>query len=401
MTKPSELYGRPWSEREYIIVLHYYRANRSNPRHHLANYIKEVAALLGRTPSAVVMRMENYASLDPEEASRTGLINISNLGKKVFEEWQGSEDSLKACAEVLIRDIQNATVPTLFDPEPVRIPRAFGKYELLDPLGDGGFGSVYSCVNTQDQAAYALKIIKTDRLLDREVVSRFRREIRMLKTIRHPNVIQIHEDNLDDTPNFPAFVMDLAKCSLTQYLENTLGGRPSNNGLRPTLDPTRAAVIIQEVIKGVEVLHSNAPPVAHRDIKPDNVLLMPNDTWVIADFSLAKFLPQALVTTTFATASRQAWGTHGYSAPEQFQDFRLADQRADIYGLGVLTWELFSPSWPPYDRGATGLADPLEKVVLRATERIRENRYQSIFEFRSAVTEALAEMSLCERSESS
>jgi hypothetical protein len=69
MSKPSDLYVRPWSEREYIIVLHSYMANRNGPRHHLCDYVKEIAGVIGRTPGAVVMRMENYASLDPAETA--------------------------------------------------------------------------------------------------------------------------------------------------------------------------------------------------------------------------------------------------------------------------------------------------------------------------------------------
>ena len=52
MSKPSDLYGRPWSEREYIIVLHSYLANRNGPRHHLCDYVKEIAGIIGRTPGA-------------------------------------------------------------------------------------------------------------------------------------------------------------------------------------------------------------------------------------------------------------------------------------------------------------------------------------------------------------
>jgi serine/threonine protein kinase len=391
MYKLSELYGRPWSEREYIVVLHSYIENRHRTPHRSREHIDQIATLIGRTPGSVLMRMENYASLDPEQTDhRIGLINISQLGRKVFQDWAGKELSLKACAEVFIRDIQSKNIPTLFDPEPIKLPQAFGKYELLDLLGDGGFGAVYSCINSEDNRVYALKIIRTDVLADAEMVGRFRREIRALKSIHHPNIIRIHEDNLDKAPKYPAFVMDLAECSLTAYLKDRLS--PMNVGdKRPLLPPKEAADILFSVLNGLESLHRHDPTVIHRDIKPDNILRLYDGSWVLADFGLAKFLPRAVVTTAFATASRQAWGTHGYSAPEQFQDFRLTDQRADIYSLGVLIWELLSPSWPPFDRTCTMLPSSVDHVVLRATDRNREQRFASVADLRRDLEEAMNE----------
>ena len=102
MPKPSDIYGKPWSEREYIIVLHNYMLHRDEPRHHLRDYVKDIANMLGRSVGSVVMRMENYASLDPKETQRRkGLVNISALGRKVFSDWFQREEALRDCAEVL------------------------------------------------------------------------------------------------------------------------------------------------------------------------------------------------------------------------------------------------------------------------------------------------------------
>lgn len=378
MPKPSDIYGKPWSEREYIIVLHNYMLHRDEPRHHLRDYVKDIANMLGRSVGAVVMRMENYASLDPEETQhRKGLVNISALGRKVFSDWFPKEEALRACAEVLIRDTRAADQPSLFDPEPVRLPWAFGKYDLLDPIGDGAFGSVYSCVNSDDQKVYAMKIIKTDKIADFEVLGRFRREIKALKALSHPNVIAIHEDNLDEQHDFPAFIMDLAESSLSEFLEKRLGGVPAGTN-RPTLPQAETVAILKSVINAVQTLHENKPPLIHRDLNPNNILRMSDGRWVLADFSLAKFLPTAVVTTTFATASHQGWGTDTYTAPEQWQDFKRTDQRADVYSLGVLIWEMLSPSWPPFDRSCLMLPKAIEAVVLKATERSRDLRHPSV-----------------------
>jgi hypothetical protein len=391
MTRPSEIYGKPWNEREYIIVLHYYILHRNEPRHHLRDYVKNTADLLGRTPGAVVMRMENYASLDPlENQRRKGLVNQSALGEKVWKEWANQSENLKACAEVLIRDINGKHQPSLFDPEPIRIPRAFGRYELLDPIGEGAFGSVFSCIDPDSQESYAMKIIKTDRISDPEILGRFRREIKALKALSHPNVVAIHEDNLDEQEDFPAFIMDLARCSLSGFLEKELAGKGSGMA-RPLLSTSQAILILNAVFSAVEALHLNTDPVLHRDINPNNILLMRDDTWVLADFSLSKFMRSAVVTTTFVTMSHKGWGTQTYTAPEQWQDFKKTDQRTDVYSLGVLIWEMLSPTWPPFDRHCLSLPERVEKVVLKATERNRDLRHPSVSALRSELLQALAE----------
>jgi serine/threonine protein kinase len=382
MPNPSQLYGRPWSEREYIIVLYSYLQHREEPRHHLRDYVKDLAALLGRTPGSIVMRMENYASIDPvETGQRKGLVNISALGQAVFNTWMPKPDSLRDCAELLIRESRQSALPDFFEPEPVKMPKAFGKYELLDALGEGGFGSVYSCINSTDEKAYAMKIIHADKVSEPEMLGRFRREIRALKSVHHPNVIRIHEDNLDQEKNFPAFIMDLGQCTLGDYLERVLADAPRNAG-RPLLPKSEGIEILISVINAVSALHQNKPRILHRDIKPANILRMNEGVWLLADFSLAKFASSALVTTTFSTLSRQqGWGSDSYTAPEQWRDFKNTDERADTYSLGVLTWELFSPCWPPFDRSCLNLTSKLERLVLKATQRDRDERHRSVAQF--------------------
>lgn len=390
MSKPIDLYGRPWDEQEYIIVLYSYLQNRGKPRHSSCDYIRELAQLLGRTPGAVVMRMENYSSIDPQEnGNRKGLVNLSALGQRVFDDWINKPDNLKDCAEMLLRDSRRTAMPDLFEPDPVKVPQAFGKYELLDLLGNGGFGSVYSCINSENQKPYAMKIIHADKVNDPEMLGRFRREIRALKAFNHPNVIQIHEENLDDERHFPAFIMDLADCTLGNYIEHTLADAPRDN-LRPLLPKVEATNVLLSVLDAVGALHENSPRVLHRDIKPDNILKMPDGRWALADFSLAKFISTALITATFVTQSHRSWGSDSYTAPEQWQDFKNTDERADIYSLGVLTWELFSPSWPPFSHGHLLLPSELEAVVKKATERKREMRYPSIEIFRKELKAALS-----------
>lgn len=380
-TKAVELYGRPWSPREYIIVLHHYFLHRGECHDKGSLHVCNIASILGRTPAAIAMRLHNFASLDPElNYGRAGLQNIGPLGRNVFYYWISKIESLREVAGEYEREAAAANVPDLFNPEPFRMPLAFGKYEVGDAIGDGGFGKVVSCTHADTGKCYAIKIIKPDLVDDEEALARFRREIHVLKSIKHAHVIGIHEDNLDDERHYPGYVMDFAEWSLRLYIDRTRSeGIPTT---RPLLPAAEAKDIILQMLAGIEALHSNQPPVAHRDIKPENILQLNNGNWVIADFGLAKFLPPISTSHSFATASKKAMGSSGYAAPEQAKDFRSADHRADIYSLGILIWEMFSPAWGTIDRSDTELPDALHRVVIKATDKRPENRHSSISDLR-------------------
>lgn len=390
MSTATELYGRPWSEREYIIVLDHYFRHENQPRHPGCEHIQSVARLIGRTAGAVSMRMENYSSIDPSlEGKRIGLPHINALGRRVFEYWYSKRDALRECAAAFIRDQKMDVSPSLFDPISVRLPRAFNRYELVDQIGTGGSGAVFSCVDVDTQQLYAIKIIHADRTYDDETLHRFRREIKALKSREHPHVIRLHEDNLDSERNFPAYVMDLASHSLTSFVDQIAREQPVRS--RPYLPPILAKEIVHSIFEATHALHTNNPRLIHRDINPNNVLWMPGGTWVLADFGLAKFITSAPLTTSFKTTTQRGWGTEFYTAPEQYHNFRNVDHRTDIYSLGILIWELFTATGPPPDRDHLGLPEPLAQVYKQATHRDLNVRYQSVVDLRQGFDAAHAE----------
>ncbi|TWT39849.1 Serine/threonine-protein kinase PknB [Thalassoglobus neptunius] len=346
---------------------------------------QEAARLLGRPPGAIAMRLENFASVDPEIAAhRRGLRNLTPLGKRVYEHWQNKREALHECAEVLMRENRAKATPNLFEPNPIQIPRAFQKYELLDQIGEGGSGIVFSCVDTNTSQVFALKIIRTDRVHDEEALRRFRREIRVLKSLSHKKIITLYEDNLESQRDFPAYVMDFADGSLTSYADR------KSNLRREDQMPARREIVLS-IIDAVEALHTGSPAVIHRDINPNNVLRLPNGTWVLADFGLAKFISTAPLSTSFRTTTQRGWGTQWYTAPEQYQNFQSTDHRTDIYSVGVLIWEAFTDSHPPPDREHLGLSESLKAVYLKATDRNPEIRYRDIAALRVEFLKAFEE----------
>lgn len=392
-SKAGQLYGRPWSEREYLVVLDAYFATKGQPRHVNKSEVQDLARALGRTPASVYMRMENFASVDPEECGdRRGLAKMGPVGQRLFAEWAEKQDHLRSCAQVLIRDMQaaHAAPMSLFEPDPVALPKAFGKYELLDQIGQGAFGTVYSCVDGETQRIGALKIIQPGKNLDHESLHRFIREIRALRFVNHANVVRLHDDNLETEKDFPAFVMDLAETNLTAYANDVAG----DASIRPLFAAAEASVILRSMVQAIRALHTHAPAIIHRDVNPNNILRLPDGSWVLADFGLAKFVGTARMVTTFATRTQRGWGTSYYAAPEQYRDFKRTDGRTDIYALGVLMWELFTTVGPPMERQNCGLPGPLQAVFLRATEREPDRRFATVAELDAAMEAAFLELGL-------
>jgi serine/threonine protein kinase len=170
--------------------------------------------------------------------------------------------------------------------------------------------------------------------------------------------------------------MDLAEVSLAGYLDQCARAAGAAR-VRPIIPAGEAVTILRGILDAVSAMHEQHPSLIHRDINPNNILRMPSGSWVLADFSLAKFLQSTSFSTTFAT-THQGWGTASYTAPEQWKDFSYADERADVFSLGVLTWELLSEAWPPFDRSHLALPEHIAQVVQKATERDREQRQKSV-----------------------
>src|SRR5262245_2218363 len=229
-----------------------------------------------------------------------------------------------------------------------------GPYKLLEQIGEGGFGVVFLAEQTQPvRRRVALKVLKPG-MDTRQVVARFEAERQALALMDHPNIAQVHDGGT--TPDGrPYFVMELVKgIPITDYCDQC------RLTTRERLDLFLAVC--------AAVQHAHQKGVIHRDLKPSNVLVaIPDGKPVIKviDFGVAKAINQRLSEHTLATGFHQMVGTPLYMSPEQAELSPLdVDTRADIYGLGVLLYELLTGTTPfEKERLSKASYDELRRII--------------------------------------
>ena len=273
------------------------------------------------------------------------------------------------------------------------------KYKLLESLGQGGMGSIFRAERLHIGDEVAVKLLHHDLVREKQALERFRREARAAAMIRHPNVVSIHDFN-DGTSEAtePYIVMELVQgVSLGDLLRRE--GR---------MTPERAVRLMNDICAGVGVAHRQG--LLHRDLKPDNVIVVPpvhegdEETAKVVDFGLAKV--RDVAASTALTHTGAVIGTLYYMSPEQCSGEEL-DARADVYSLGAMLYEMLTGSPPfrsnnlagliakhlnePAARFAPSLGIPpaLESVCLRALAKDRNQRPSDAIAFGRDLQNAL------------
>lgn len=213
------------------------------------------------------------------------------------------------------------------------------KYKLIESLGEGGMGAVFRAERLHIGDEVAVKLLHRDLVREKQALERFRREARTAAMIRHPNVVSIHDFSDGTGAAGEAYiVMELVQgVSLGKLLRRE--GRMS---------PQRAVHLMQDICNGVGVAHRQG--LLHRDLKPDNVIVVPpahegeEETAKVVDFGLAKV--RDVAASTSLTKTGTVLGTLYYMSPEQCNGEEL-DARADVYSLGAMLYEMLIGN-PPF-----------------------------------------------------
>lgn len=240
------------------------------------------------------------------------------------------------------------------------------KYTLLEEIGKGGMGKVFRA--EKNGTIFALKVCLDD---GEDDTKRFKREVRLMSNIKHKNVIEVLDSNLDY--EFPYFIMPLCKYSLDAIIPNLKD------------DVKVSLKLLLDVCKGINAIHLSK--IIHRDIKPKNILISLDGVIKVSDLGLGKFV---LRDSSVITLSNQYMGTEGYIPTEFYKrgGTKNADIRSDIFQLGKTIYNILTNSNPALIESDI-LPGGLLYIIKKCIADSPDNRYQNISELETAISNYL------------
>jgi tRNA A-37 threonylcarbamoyl transferase component Bud32 len=258
------------------------------------------------------------------------------------------------------------------------------RYEILQEVGRGAMGIVYKAIDRETSECIALKVLKPEVLGDKFMVERFKNELRLARKITHKNVCRIHE--LTHIREGPCISMEYIEGETIRSLLNRMGVFSLRSALH----------IAREVCSGLHEAHAQG--VAHRDLKPENLMMDRHGQIKVMDFGIARAF-----SGDSATTLNMISGTPSYMAPEQVES-RTVDQRADIYALGLIVYEMLTgkevfkadtpiaaaykqvhEAPPPPRNVDPAIPETVQTLILRCIEKEPERRFQTVAELGTAI----------------
>jgi serine/threonine protein kinase len=237
-------------------------------------------------------------------------------------------------------------------------PKRIGNWELIGEIAKGGAGVVYRArrVGAPEGGVVALKVVRSDKLTA-DAVSRFANERQILSNLRHQNIARILDAG-ETAAHLPFYVMEYVDgVSITEYCR------------RLKLTVKQRAKLFQQVCVAVHFLHDYG--ILHRDITPNNLLVLRDGFVKIVDFGISKAFDRTTQTREFGSGVNRMM-TPAYASPEQLAQQKL-NKRSDIYSMGVVLYELLTGALPDDPEGSKEKKHAAPQTVqkyVKASDRV-------------------------------
>lgn len=257
--------------------------------------------------------------------------------------------------------------------------RLDGRYEIREIIGVGGMAVVYKAHDNQENRTVAIKILKEEFISNEEFLRRFKNESKAIAMLAHPNIVKVYDVSFGDIIQY--IVMEYIEgITLKEYIER--------EGSLRWKDAVHFAI---QILKGLQ--HAHDKGIVHRDVKPQNIMVLSDGTIKVTDFGIARF-----ARSDQRTITDKAIGSVHYISPEQARGERT-DEKTDIYSVGVMLYEMLTGQLPFQAESAVSVAimqlqrDPqlpteingsiplgLEQITMHAMQKNSDRRYQSAAE---------------------
>lgn len=257
--------------------------------------------------------------------------------------------------------------------------RLDGRYEIREIIGVGGMAVVYKAHDNQENRTVAIKILKEEFISNEEFLRRFKNESKAIAMLSHPNIVKVYDVSFGDIIQY--IVMEhIEGITLKEYIER--------EGSLRWKDAVHFAI---QILKGLQ--HAHDKGIVHRDVKPQNIMVLSDGTIKVTDFGIARF-----ARSDQRTITDKAIGSVHYISPEQARGERT-DEKTDIYSVGVMLYEMLTGQLPFQAESAVSVAimqlqrDPqlpteingsiplgLEQITMHAMQKNSDRRYQSAAE---------------------
>lgn len=227
------------------------------------------------------------------------------------------------------KSIKSVTAASKRATQPNNINLVVPGYNIIRKVGEGGMATIYLAENDEDRSKVILKVLSLTDNESSNMLRRFMREYKLIGQIEHENVVQIYER---------AFASDYAYIAMEFFEYGDLAAR-----LKHEIDSKTAINYLNQIARGLGAAHEKG--IVHRDMKPANILFRSEDSLAITDFGIAKTADNKRMLEKQLTFEGELMGTIYYISPEQIEGAE-ADQRSDIYSLGVIMYKILTGKHP-------------------------------------------------------